>query len=251
LRPVQLSIVTVVKNQLADLRLTIRSIRNQTVRHAIEHVIVDGASCDGTIEFLERFDDRNFRWISEPDRGVYDAMNKGIRIAKGKWVLFLNAGDILIAPSIGEHILPYLDSDIKTIYFAIKFGAHPTSCVTRHVSYSKERRSIDFYHQGTLIQRSFLLSHGGYKTYFKVISDCIFNEMYSLPASHLIVNTPVTFMNNRGMSSRPNFRTWVEYLYLDIIIRPLSFSLKTRLVASFSYQAIKSLSIFRKRRSPN
>lgn len=86
------SIITVTFNAEAVLEETIQSVITQTYRH-VEYIIVDGASTDGTLSIVERYKDRIARIVSEPDKGLYDAMNKGIRLATGDYLCFLNAGD--------------------------------------------------------------------------------------------------------------------------------------------------------------
>lgn len=86
------SIVTVCYNAEAELEDTIQSVIAQTYRH-VEYIIVDGASKDGTLAIIERYKERIARVVSEPDKGLYDAMNKGLRLATGDYVCFLNAGD--------------------------------------------------------------------------------------------------------------------------------------------------------------
>jgi len=88
----RISIITVVYNGEKVLERTIESIRNQTFRD-IEYIIIDGNSKDGTRGVIEKYKTAISHWISEPDSGLYDAMNKGLRLATGEYVLFLNAGD--------------------------------------------------------------------------------------------------------------------------------------------------------------
>lgn len=91
-QPPMVSVVTVVRNDRPGLSRTLQSVFSQSFRN-FEYIIVDGASTDGTRKFLASFDACLDRWISEPDGGAYDAMMKGARMATGKYVLFMNAGD--------------------------------------------------------------------------------------------------------------------------------------------------------------
>ena len=86
------SIITVTYNAEAVLEDTIQSVISQTYHH-VEYIIVDGASKDSTLSIIDRYRDRITRIVSEPDKGLYDAMNKGIRLATGDYLCFLNAGD--------------------------------------------------------------------------------------------------------------------------------------------------------------
>jgi glycosyltransferase involved in cell wall biosynthesis len=88
------SVITITYNAEAVLEETIRSVlRQQTSYPNVEHIIVDGASKDGTMEIVRRYADRIAKVVSEPDKGLYDAMNKGIGMASGDYLCFLNAGD--------------------------------------------------------------------------------------------------------------------------------------------------------------
>lgn len=91
-----LTVVTVVKNAAVDLLQTAASVNRQTCRHRVEYLVIDGASTDGTADVLRGLAERGEvdQWVSEPDAGIYDAMNKALRRAQGRWVLFLNSGDV-------------------------------------------------------------------------------------------------------------------------------------------------------------
>ena len=86
------SIITVTYNAEATIEVTLHSVQQQTYRQ-IEHIIVDGGSNDHTLSIIEKHKDSYLHVISEPDKGLYDAMNKGIHLAKGDYLCFLNAGD--------------------------------------------------------------------------------------------------------------------------------------------------------------
>jgi len=86
----KISVITVVRNCAATLGRTIESVIWQLGDDA-EYVIVDGASTDGTIGVIKAYEDRLAHWVSEPDRGIYDAMNKALALARGEWVIFLGA----------------------------------------------------------------------------------------------------------------------------------------------------------------
>lgn len=87
-----LSVITVVFNNVEHIERTVLSVVNQTYSE-IEYIVIDGVSTDGTLEILQRFNNNIDVLVSEPDKGIYDAMNKGLKIAKGEYVLFMNSGD--------------------------------------------------------------------------------------------------------------------------------------------------------------
>ncbi|MDB5021683.1 MAG: glycosyl transferase [Pedobacter sp.] len=88
----KLSVITIVYNNVKDIERSLRSVINQTYRN-IEYIVVDGASTDGTKEIIEKYTPSLSLFISEPDQGIYDAMNKGLALATGDYVLFMNSGD--------------------------------------------------------------------------------------------------------------------------------------------------------------
>lgn len=110
-----MSVVTVTLNAVEPLRKTVVSVRAQSWEK-IEHVIIDGGSTDGTVEFLESQGPEIAYWRSETDNGIYDAMNKGMHIARGRYVFFLNSGDLLAGKVFGpdqdfSRLLPVLRQD--------------------------------------------------------------------------------------------------------------------------------------------
>jgi glycosyltransferase involved in cell wall biosynthesis len=98
------SIITATLNARAALEQTLQSVDVQTYA-PVEHIVVDGNSKDGTLDLLKERDDAVDRWISEEDSGPYDAMNKGLGLASGEYVWFLNAGDTIAAHDALERIM--------------------------------------------------------------------------------------------------------------------------------------------------
>lgn len=98
-----ISVVTVSYNAVLTIEQTILSVINQTYPH-IEYIIIDGGSTDGTVDIIKKYANRIAYWVSEPDKGIYDAMNKGIRTAKGEWINFMNAGDLFYSKDTLEKV---------------------------------------------------------------------------------------------------------------------------------------------------
>ena len=92
----RLSIITIVYNNKDNLIKTIKSVREQTYKN-IEYIIVDGGSTDGTVDVIKQNPDLIAKYITEPDDGIYDAMNKGLKLATGDYLWFMNSGDEIYA----------------------------------------------------------------------------------------------------------------------------------------------------------
>jgi glycosyltransferase involved in cell wall biosynthesis len=99
----KLTVITVVYNNVADIERSMLSVLQQTYPN-IEYIVIDGASRDGTKEKVESYASKLARFISEPDQGIYDAMNKGLSLATGEYILFMNSGDELYAANTVEQV---------------------------------------------------------------------------------------------------------------------------------------------------
>lgn len=104
----KLSIITVNRNNTEGLRKTIESVVSQTYTD-FEYIIIDGASTDGSVDIIKEYADRITYWVSEPDNGIYNAMNKGILKAKGEYLQFLNSGDWLVDEGVLQTMIKYTD----------------------------------------------------------------------------------------------------------------------------------------------
>jgi glycosyltransferase involved in cell wall biosynthesis len=111
----KISIITVVYNSEKYIRRTIESIVGQDYP-AIEYIIIDGKSKDSTMQIVNEYRDRIAVVVSEPDKGLYDAMNKGLRLATGSYVLYINSGDALSSPTLLSDIFNNVPADSDVIY---------------------------------------------------------------------------------------------------------------------------------------
>ncbi len=167
----KLSIITIAKNNLEGLKRTTESVLAQSWT-AFEWIVIDGASTDGTVEYLQSLERQPDEWISEPDQGVYDAMNKGIMRAKGEYLLFLNSGDSLYASdTLSQCFLNFPAADI--VYGDAVF-IYPSQ--KKKMIYPEQLnlyyfRKKSLCHQATFIRASLLHDCGGYSTNYRIVSD--------------------------------------------------------------------------------
>ena len=164
-----LSIVTVVFNGNAHLKATVDSVACQTYTN-IEYVIVDGGSSDGTLDLIKENSTAITRWISEPDNGIYDAMNKAFSLIKGDYVWFLNAGDEIFDASTVETIFSHRDADIYYGRTALKSG----DTVTRVLPAPKVLDWRSMYRGMVISHQSFIVRTDltdKYDTQYKYIAD--------------------------------------------------------------------------------
>jgi len=154
-----LTVVTVVYNARQDFLTTLANVKSQTVRSEFEYLVVDGASTDGTVDEIKAAADRGEvdRWVSEPDQGIYDAMNKAVGLARGRWILFLNSGDVFVAPTT------VADVGLASFETGLAYGAceqvypdggvHITACHPLETTF----RAMPCSHQSLFARRDLLI----------------------------------------------------------------------------------------------
>ena len=107
----KISVITVTWNPGEVFEWTLKSVKEQKFCD-IEYIVIDGGSKDGTLDLVSRYIGSISKWVSEPDEGLYSAMNKGLRMANGKYVLFLNAGDIFFDSEVLEKVFSLPEADV-------------------------------------------------------------------------------------------------------------------------------------------
>lgn len=162
----KLSIITVNYNDAAGLEKTIKSVLVQTFRD-FEFIVIDGGSTDGSVDVIKRYADRIDYWVSERDGGIYPGMNKGLRVAKGEYVNFMNGGDCFHAPDVLEIIFS-LGSDADIITGAHAGSPHPNVGKEGVTMLSLYTGAVD--HQASFIKREVALRHP-YDEKFRIVSD--------------------------------------------------------------------------------
>lgn len=166
----RLSIITVNYNNKNGLQKTIDSVVSQTFRE-FEWIIIDGGSTDGSQELIGQYADKITYWISEPDKGIYNAMNKGIKIANGEYLLFLNSGDYFADKYVLCKVVPLL----KSADFYVGDELHENRIWSSKISTSEDIcKTLTLYslpHQSTFISKKIFTLYGLYREDLMIVSD--------------------------------------------------------------------------------
>jgi glycosyltransferase involved in cell wall biosynthesis len=168
-----ISIITINYNNAHGLQLTMDSIVQQTTR-MFEYIVVDGGSKDGSVELIEEYKSYMHYWVSEKDSGIYNAMNKGIRMSTGDYLLFLNSGDWLANDKVIEQVLPYLNNEYEILSGELELLKKDTDVVKL---YPPSEINMNYCilagltHPNTFIKRELFDKYGYYNENNKIISD--------------------------------------------------------------------------------
>lgn len=199
----KISIITINYKDLRGLKKTVQSVVEQTYVD-IEYIVIDGNSNDGTKEFLTSQDSNIDYWVSEPDKGIYNAMNKGILKAEGDYLLFLNSGDHFYkSDSL---------SKINSSMFQFDIISFNVQCVQKNNSFIKKHpKEIDILfllentlsHQSTFIKSDLFKEIGYYDESLKVVSDWKFfiDAFIKYNVTYIAVNDVLTTFYLDGLSS--------------------------------------------------
>lgn len=170
----KISIITVVFNSEKFIRSTIESVIGQDFSD-LEYIIIDGKSKDGTMGIVDEYRDRIAKVISEPDKGLYDAMNKGLRIAEGEYVLYINSGDLLASPTVLSEVFASAPADSDVIYGDTHITDSDGNVIhsrrhrpPEHLSWDDYKRGMLVCHQSFIARRS--LCHE-YDTHYRYAAD--------------------------------------------------------------------------------
>ena len=199
------SIITVNYNNLEGLKKTVESVKNQTYKE-FEYLVIDGGSTDGSANYLKQNNIFFDYWISEPDSGVYQAMNKGIGKATGEYLLFLNSGDHFYNDEVLEKNHQEIkDSDI--IYFDLQVIEGDKQFIktypnTLSFSYFVEDTLP---HPATFIKKEAFVKTNLYKEDFKIVSDWKFfiDAICKYNLSYKRIAQPLSTFYIGGLSSNP------------------------------------------------
>lgn len=199
-----LSIITVNFNNNPGLQETIRSVQSQSYTD-YEHIIIDANSVDGSKETIIRYSAESpylSYWVSEPDKGIYDGMNKGIEHAKGKYIYFLNSGDFLFGPNVLSSILfdgtSYICGNMRMVYSDTEYEdiVPPEKIDGLFLLKSFLPHPASFIHHSLFVNQE-------YRTDYRIISDWIHmvDNLILKGCSYKHVNILISNFDSTGLSS--------------------------------------------------
>ena len=209
------SIITVVFNAEAYIKKTIESVLAQTYRN-IDYIIIDGGSSDKTIEIVKSFGDC-ITWISEKDNGIYDAMNKGLKLVKGEWVNFLNGGDFFYDNLVLDKI--FTEPGLEKYYFIYGDSINVRGETQKYISATEISRSSLRYssglcHQAVFVRKEFAIYYD-LKFKYKAEYNWIIDIAYSIPDSSIIHKKfPIVYYALGGFSEKGLLINLKEYINL-------------------------------------
>ncbi|MCB9990646.1 MAG: glycosyltransferase [Rhodospirillales bacterium] len=225
------SIITVTRNNLDGLKKTAASLAAQSFQ-GFEWLVIDGASTDGTLDYLK---DIEACYVSEPDDGIYDAMNKGIDKAEGFYVLFLNAGDCLAGTDVLAAIASDLENMQSTPDFiygdALETGAQDTPQIKPARPYQKSAYGMFTHHQA-MLYRNETIGTLRYDQSYMIAADYKFTLQF-LQQSNAVLYCPfpICLFESGGISQQQAARGRTEQIRIRDELKTVS-PLKNRIIAT-------------------
>lgn len=211
-----ISVITITYNAGRELPVTMESLALQNFED-FEHLIIDGASTDNTLEIAESYCKPNQTVVSEPDKGLYDAMNKGLKLAKGKYIIFLNAGDTFHTPGTLTEYAVEAHKDRDIIYgYTIIVDSNRDYISPRHLTapekltYKSFSKGMLVCHQAFMVKKSiapFYDLNYKYSADYKWTIDCIKN---SNPDNNINLDNVTIDYLKEGVTTRNHFKSLIE-----------------------------------------
>ena len=189
------TIVTVCRNCANMLEETIKSVSSLTYPE-IEYIVVDGASTDDTLKFIKNNESIIDKWVSEPDGGIYDAMNKAVKMAKGEWVIFMNAGDSFDSSDCIEKSMSF-SKDADVIYGDVIKGG---GFIKRSCKWHNSHRMI-FCHQSVFVRTELLRLHPFDITHRMSADFKCFKILGKMNARFVYTAFPISIFDTSGVSN--------------------------------------------------
>jgi len=210
-----ISVITVVYNSVDLIEQSIKSVLEQDYPN-LEYIIIDGGSTDNTTQVIKKYEDKISLFISEPDKGIYDAMNKGIEYAHGEWINFMNSGDCFFTSDVLSKVFSSeIDNTIKFIY-----SDYYVKRRNRNKRYSASMEKGIVLHQSCIYKKSLHKDFGRYYVSHPIIvSDYLFFNV--IPKEYCFkTNNVISINDGNGISSG----SWIipQKYCLDYVFQRMS-----------------------------
>jgi glycosyltransferase involved in cell wall biosynthesis len=224
----KLSIITINYNNKSGFKRTMDSVFDQSFKE-FEYIIIDGGSTDGSVDYIELNKDKFAYHVSEADKGIYNAMNKGILQAKGEYVQFLNSGDWLVNDSVLSTVftdLPACEMVYTNMIKVLPGGALKTDkgLQGREITF-RSLYNFNINHSTVFIRRSLFTTYGLYDEKYKIISDWKFFLVVAglNPATVIYKDLDVAYFDMTGISNlqRDLLRTEKEKVLAELVPSPI------------------------------
>ena len=203
------TVITVTFNAVNYLEETIKSVLSQDYSN-LEYIIIDGGSSDGTLDVIKKYESSIDYWLSEKDCGVYDAMNKGIKLASGAWINLMNAGDIFNGPEILTYAM--VNRNDADIIFS------DTVFLNKGISEVDAEKKC-FIHQSLIYKKDLHIKYGFYLSFKNVtISDYLFFYKILEIKNVVKIDLPISIYRSDGLSSKPSH--YYQKLGVDLMFQP-------------------------------
>ena len=205
-----LTICTVVLNDKFNLEKTFGSIINLT-HDNFEYIVIDGNSSDGTIDVIKKYEEHIDDWWSEPDNGIYDAMNKGIAKANGEWIMFLNAGDMFCNDHILTDIFSENLNDVDIIYGDSIADYGHFSIYQKAGNLKDLWRGMRFNHQSVIVKTE-LMKRRPFNLKFSIAADFDFiYHQYLQKKKFNYFPVPIAVFDVNGISHKKPVKSFCQH----------------------------------------
>lgn len=192
------SLITIVYNGEKHLEKTIQSVLDQSYAH-IEYIIIDGGSQDSSVSIIRKYESQLAFWVSEPDKGISDALNKGIKVSKGDLIGFINADDWLEPDAITNVVKSYTPDTI--IYGDVTFWVDGTKTCSTKSDHTRLREGMTMAHPAVYVPKKFYDAYGMFNINYKVAMDYdLLLRFYMNKTPFKKINSILVNMNLGGVS---------------------------------------------------
>lgn len=207
-----ISIITVCYNSISTIEKTILSVINQSYQN-IEYIVIDGGSTDGTVDIIKKYEKYITYWVSESDKGIYDAINKGILIAKGDVIGLINADDWYESDAISKCMVFYKEQDIDVLYGNMRFIRFNgrKDIIIPSTNLKKLKSEMIICHPASFITKNAYNKWGLYNDTYKIAGDYeLIVRMYLKGAKFKKINVLISNFTEGGISSNFTLKNFFE-----------------------------------------